>query len=138
MNRSVRVLVALSALALTACTPDQVRAWFDLEPDTRRDLVVHVVEDAAREFGVDADEMLALGQCESGLRPEAKNTRSTARGVFQYLDGTWSRARWRLYERGIDAAPYEEVDVWNPVAQARITANVIAEGGWWWECRRSR
>ena len=130
------IIAGVALLACTACTPEQLAWWQTASTDDRTAVVEHIVRDAAAEFGVDGDRLVRLGVCESGLRPDAKNPRSTARGVFQYLDRTWTSARTRLYDRGIDPAPYEEADVWNPVAQARITANVISEGGAsWWECR---
>lgn len=33
--------------------------------------------------------MLAVARSESRLNPLAKNPRSTAKGIFQILDGTW-------------------------------------------------
>ena len=33
--------------------------------------------------------MLKVAQCESELNPKAKNKTSTAKGIFQILDGTW-------------------------------------------------
>lgn len=40
-------------------------------------------------FGADADVMLEVARCESELNPKAKNKHSTAKGLFQILDGTW-------------------------------------------------
>ena len=43
----------------------------------------------ASRHGLDPDLPLAIAQCESGFRWDAANGRSSARGVFQYLSGTW-------------------------------------------------
>ena len=32
---------------------------------------------------------LEVAKCESELNPKAKNRKSTAKGIFQILDGTW-------------------------------------------------
>lgn len=132
-----RIIALATACALTTgCTATQLQWWRDADVDEQRAVVEHIIRSAADEFAVSADTMLALAQCESGMRPGAKNPRSSAAGLFQYLDTTWASARHRLYDRGIEAEPYSAEQVWDPVAQARTTASVIAEGGWWWECRR--
>lgn len=43
----------------------------------------------AQQFGLDANKMLSIAQCESEYVWNAKNPNSTARGVYQYLIGTW-------------------------------------------------
>lgn len=43
----------------------------------------------SREFGLNENMMLALADCESEFIWNAKNPTSTARGVYQYLIGTW-------------------------------------------------
>jgi len=39
-----------------------------------------------------------IAQCESGWNPEAKNPVSTAHGIAQFLDGTWSyvQKKWNM------------------------------------------
>lgn len=98
----------------------------------------HIIRDAAGEFGVNPNFMVELAKCEGGLvDPLNKNPKSSALGPFQFLDTTWERAKGRLYERDIDPSPYTTEDRGNPVAQARIAANVISEGGlsWWNQSR---
>ena len=55
---------------------------------TKRE-VQELIRRHARAFDVDPELPLAIAQCESGFRWNAANTRSSARGVFQYLSGTW-------------------------------------------------
>lgn len=128
----------LGTLTLTACTPDDLNWWDNASPDDQDAMTIAIINNAAHEFGVDPNLMVRIARCESGLRWWKKNPSSTASGLFQYLNTTWERARWRLYERGIDQRPYEEWDKWDPIAASRITANVISEGGlsWWNESRR--
>ncbi len=40
-------------------------------------------------YGADYDLAVAIATCESQLEPTAKNPHSTAKGVYQFLDGTW-------------------------------------------------
>ena len=42
-------------------------------------------------FSLSPHIMLKLAECESGFRWDAKNSNSTATGVFQYLIGTWGQ-----------------------------------------------
>jgi hypothetical protein len=41
----------------------------------------------------DAPVMYRVAEAESGFNPNARNTTSTAKGVFQILDGTWEAYR---------------------------------------------
>jgi hypothetical protein len=44
-------------------------------------------------FGVHAQEAQEVAQCESGLQPFSKSHISTAKGLFQIIDGTWKTYR---------------------------------------------
>ena len=54
-----------------------------------RQQVQELIRRHASAHGVDPDLPLAIAQCESGFRWDASNRTSSARGVFQYLKGTW-------------------------------------------------
>ena len=43
----------------------------------------------SREYGVDFRLTYNLAIFESNLDPQAKNPNSTAKGIYQFLDGTW-------------------------------------------------
>lgn len=43
----------------------------------------------AKHFGADPALALAVAHAESCFDPKAKNPKSTAGGIFQYIDGTW-------------------------------------------------
>ena len=55
--------------------------------------VERLIETHARRVGLDPDLPLAIARCESGLKWNAASRSSTARGVFQYLAGTWNRTK---------------------------------------------
>lgn len=54
--------------------------------DTR---VRSAIEQAARRTDVDFDYLLAQARLESGLRPNAKASTSSATGLFQFIESTW-------------------------------------------------
>ena len=56
-------------------------------------------------FGVNTDLALAIAFCESGFRWNARNTQSTARGVYQYIAGTW--AGTESDKQGLDRYNYK-------------------------------
>jgi hypothetical protein len=51
--------------------------------------VADVVRDAAARTGTDFSYMMAQAKLESGLNPDARATTSSARGLYQFTDGTW-------------------------------------------------
>lgn len=55
--------------------------------------VENLIRGMAREYGVSEDVALAIAQCESGLDPYAMNPISSAKGVYQFTDGTWDYIR---------------------------------------------
>ena len=75
--------------------------------------VGEIIEMAGAEFGVDGEYLLSIAECESGLDPRAYNS-AGYHGLFQYDDSTWSA--------------YGYGSIWDPVAQARTTAKLIAAG----------
>ena len=55
---------------------------------TQEDVIQEIREQSTL-FGVDTQFALSLAKCESQYDYKAKNPNSTARGVYQYLIGTW-------------------------------------------------
>ena len=80
--------------------------------DYRSGSVVGIIHAAAAEFGVDGDYLVSIAECESGLDPQAYNP-AGYHGLFQYDDTTWNA--------------YGHGSIWDPVAQARTTAELIAQ-----------
>jgi len=58
--------------------------------------MIEIITSNANEFGVNADIMIRIAKCESGFNPLAKNSKSTATGIFQFTKGTWEDGvKWR-------------------------------------------
>lgn len=88
-----------------------------------------MVRAMAVRFKVDPELMVRLVKCESGFKPNIKNSTSTASGLFQFLDGTYY-SQAKIY--GITALKS------NPEAQAELAARMIAAGGLiHWEASRA-
>jgi hypothetical protein len=82
-------------------------------------------------YGVNSVLMNNIIKCESSWNHEAKNPGSTAKGLCQFLDGTWN---WALYKIGIDS---EKVDRFDWKMQLEACAWLIANEdlGHWEETR---
>ena len=83
------------------------------EPGYGSGSVTSIIEAAALEFGIEPGYLISIAECESGLDPTAYNS-AGYHGLFQYDDSTWSS--------------YGYGSIWDPVAQARTTAELLAAG----------
>jgi soluble lytic murein transglycosylase-like protein len=75
--------------------------------------LTEIIYAAAAEYDIEGAYLLSIAECESGLDPKAYNS-AGYHGLFQYDEGTW--------------AAYGTGDIWDPAAQARTTAKLIAAG----------
>lgn len=50
-----------------------------------------VIRGAATRYGISPDDAVAVARLESGLNPRAQNPRSSAGGLFQFVDSTWNQ-----------------------------------------------
>lgn len=75
--------------------------------------VTEIIYTAAAEFGLSGSYLLSVAQCESNLNSYAYNA-AGYHGLFQYDATTW--------------AAYGYGDIYDPVAQARTTARLLAAG----------
>lgn len=82
-------------------------------PDMAGNAITDIIRGAAERHGVDPDVMLRLAQRESSLNPAAKNPKSSAGGLFQFIDGTWNQ-----YGRG---------DKFDPAANADAAARMMRD-----------
>lgn len=70
---------------------------------------------------VDSSTALSIAYCESELDPEARNPKSTAKGLYQFLDGTWSSSC--------------DGDVFNPIDNIDCFLDLYPENPGWWQCK---
>lgn len=75
--------------------------------------VSEILYAAAAEFGIDGAYLTAVASCESGLNPGAVNP-AGYHGLFQFDQTTW--------------AAYGYGSIYDPVAQARTAARMLAAG----------
>lgn len=50
-----------------------------------------IIIEAANRYGLDPDTALRIAQIESSLNPSAQNPKSSAGGLFQFIDSTWAK-----------------------------------------------
>lgn len=68
-------------------------------------------------YSVSCGLMFSIARCESGFFPGAKNSTSTASGLFQFLyPSTWA------------TTPYWAFSVWSPYASSFAAAHMISRG----------
>lgn len=80
-----------------------------------------VIRTEAEKAGVNYQEALSVAKCESGLDPKAQNKSSTAKGIYQWLDGSYA------YVGGKDPFDVEE--------NVRLFMKYYPTNkGWWSEC----
>ncbi len=135
-------LAVVFVLVASACTPQQVGTFAtkqgiaitpakteavatfltgqDCLPDYVADRYVEcAIRDAAVRYGLDVDRFARIAWCESGLNADARNSRSSATGLFQFLASTWV---W-VADAG---APYAHLDRTNARANAFTAAWLMA------------
>ena len=123
-----RPLISPAAAGMVASDPIYLgRDKADLEPSIAEDSqgskpkdpkeegtsIEGIIREAAAEYGLDGDYLVSIAACESGLDPRAYNS-AGYHGLFQYDEQTW--------------AAYGKGSIWDPKAQARATAMLIADG----------
>lgn len=98
----------------------------------RKEHYLPLIKDAAERHGADAEQMMAVAICESGLNPEAlnKNDPGTgSKGLFQFQDGTFYG---HAAQMGIDLP-----DIWNDTQQIELAAWMFGRGlQFHWTCAR--
>ena len=85
--------------------------------DSPQELIIVLAE----QYGVEVDTALRIAKCESRYDPEARNSRSSAKGVYQFIDRTWSA--------------YCTGDVMSPVDNIECFMQLYPKYPNWWECR---
>lgn len=86
---------------------------FAAPPPAPTGSIAAIIQAAAEEYGADPGYLLSIASCESGLNPRAYNPAGYY-GLFQFAPGTWASNGYG--------------SIWDPVAQARTAARMIAGG----------
>ena len=95
-------------------SPAPVAAAVTEEPvEAPTSSIYDVIAAAAAEFGLAPDYLYSVAECESGLNPGAYNA-AGYHGLFQFDQTTWGA--------------YGYGDIYDPTAQARTAARLIAAG----------
>ncbi len=58
------------------------------EQPTPEEVKEEIIRQAA-EYGVNVNDALRIAKCESTFKYNAANSHSSAKGVYQFIDGTW-------------------------------------------------
>ena len=98
-RRTALVLALVSAMAITmnACTPQQNAA---------------IINATMTKYGVNflnTVTMIGIAACESALTDRAENATSHAKGLFQFMPGTWASVR-KTHFGGVAADPFSPFD----------------------------
>lgn len=70
---------------------------------------------------INQDTAVRISKCESRLNPLAKNPYSSAKGIYQFIDKTWSN--------------YCEGNVFNQSDNIKCFMKLYKKYPTWWECR---
>lgn len=73
------------------------------------------------ESGIAPCDAVKIALCESNIQERAKNTGSTAKGVYQFIDSTWDN--------------YCQGDVYNHQDNIECFMNLYPQQADWWECK---
>jgi soluble lytic murein transglycosylase-like protein len=93
--------------------------------------IEQIIRDAAVKHGLDPNWFVNLARCESGLNPNAINygyyENGNPSGLFQHISGYWAGRA--------SAHGYPGASVFDPVANANVTASMWKTGSHLWECQ---
>lgn len=109
------VIMCTVALSTQAEANDVADGWIKVSP---------VIARAAYDSGVDVKLLAAMGAIESGFRPAAKASNTSAAGVFQFTARTW---RVTLKQYGHKYGLSSNADVHDTYANAVMAAEYIKE-----------
>lgn len=87
--------------------------------------VANMIAAASDMAGMDPGLMLTVGMMESSLKPKAGANSSTAKGLFQFIDGTWTEV---LGKYGNKYGIPKNASVFDPWANTLMGAEYLKEG----------
>jgi soluble lytic murein transglycosylase-like protein len=103
-----------SAAPSVASVTEETPSTIPVVPVAPAGSISGIIQAAAAEYGVDPGYLLSIASCESGLNPNAYNPAGYY-GLFQFAEATWAGNGYG--------------SIWDPVAQSRTAARMIAGGG---------
>lgn len=80
-----------------------------------------IIREYAAKNGADPERAVKIAWCESGFKPSAKNSSSTASGLFQFLTSTWQS---QSVKYGVTT---EKND---PYGQIELATKIMADQGY--------
>jgi soluble lytic murein transglycosylase-like protein len=105
------------AVATSSGSEPRVQAAPKIAPPPRSYTTAQIkaiIRAAADEFGLSQEYLLSVAECESSFNPRAVSAAGTYHGLFQFDHQTWNA--------------YGYGDIYNPTAQSRTAARLIAAG----------
>ena len=105
----------IDTLVRTSETEDSQLPKTEVKQNYTRIEITKIILDVSTKYNVDFELAFWLANFESSLYHLAQNPNSTAKGIYQFLDGTWSG--------------YCEGDVFNPYDNIDCALRMISEGG---------
>ena len=61
-------------------------------------------------WGVNPNLAVRIVECESGFKPDAQNTQSSAYGLFQFLNSSWNRVQIQMNKQLDREDPYDQIE----------------------------
>jgi len=95
--------------------------------------VISLINTYSAQYGVDPDRMIAIAQCESGLRSDAVSPSGAYVGLFQFVASTWVSNRNAM---GLDSAPSLRAHAEEAIRTAAFKMSRDGYGAWP-ECGRA-
>ena len=94
---------------------------------TLRQTIEQNIKTMADWYGVERDFMLRLATCESNYDVDVLGDRGKSLGLYQWQTRSWAHYN-KVYKTKLDR------ELWTD--QVKMTAQVLADGGWrnWWNC----
>lgn len=98
--------------------------------------LVGVYAAASAESGVPYSTLVRISSCESGHNPNARNRRSSARGLFQQLGRYWP-GRVKAFNAAHPDSPLLSTSIFDPVSNTRVSAAMMSRrrGLRAWSCK---
>lgn len=82
------------------------------------------IEQTAIKFSYSSARAIAIAKAESGLKPEARNSHSTASGLYQFIDGTFKAYCINKFQYAESLKQKNDPDI-----QIQCAVRMLSEGG---------